>query len=289
MIEVANPGAKAKRMDPYFERPRGVLTVLADGFVLAWRVLPRAWQPCLLALVLYLLAGPIITALTGEDPNDLGLGTPSEAEAVVEGATAALLLGLYAVFSLFLLIWITAMLMGSMSLLAGGEIEPGARVAVSRVPAMFGAMLLAGLAVAAAAAMLGGLLGVLAGWRTDAAALAVIAAVAFLAMILMLGPGLAVLERVGPIRAMSRSVKLVMPYWARVAALLLIFLLINAGVALILGLLVTVLLHLIHPDTLTALLAHVINPLIGTAFLVVGAGLVCSLYWDLRARARAGG
>ncbi len=271
-------------MDSHFRKPRRLSTVLADGFRLAWRSLPGVWPACLLALVMYTVAGPVITALTGEDPNDLGFGMPSDAEALVEGATAAMLLGLYVALNLSLLLWITAIFIGGMSRLAGSDVPAGPGAALGRVPAMAGAALLYGLAVTAAAGLLGGLLGVLIGWQTDVAALAVVGVVAYLAMLLMLGPGLTVLERIGPIRAIVRSIRLVLPCWGRVAGLLLLVILLNVGMALVIGLIVTVLIHLVDPDRVAAILAWAVNPLLGTALLVVGAGLVCSLYWDLRAR-----
>jgi len=271
-------------MDEHFRQPRRLWTVLADGFRLAWRSLPGVWPACLLALVLYTLAGPVITALTGEDPHGLGFGTPSDAEALVEGATAAMLLGLYVVLNLSLLLWITAIFIGAMSRLAGVDVPAEPRAALGRLPAMLGAALLYGLAVVVTAGLLGGLLGMLIGWQTDLAALAVIGVVAYLAMLLVLGPGLTVLERAGPIQATVRSVRLVLPCWARVAGLLVIVVLLNIAVALILGLIVTVLIHLVDPDRVATTLAWAVNPILATAFLVVGAGLVCSLYWDLRAR-----
>lgn len=271
-------------MDAHYRQPRRLSTVLADGFRLAWRSLPRAWPACLLALGLYMVAGPVLTALTGEDPNDLGLGSPPDAEALVDGATAAMLLALYVALNLTLLLWITAMLIGEMSRLAGFQARSGPRAALGRVPAMLGAVLIYGLAVAVAAGLLGGVLGVVIGWQTDVAALAVVGVVAYLAMVLVLGPGLTVLEQLGPIQAMGRSVRLVLPRWVRVGGLLVLVVLLNVGVALVIGLIVTVLIHLVDPDRVTAILAWWVNPALGTAFLVVGAGLVCSLYWDLRAR-----
>ncbi|MGD8976593.1 MAG: hypothetical protein PVG91_03250 [Gammaproteobacteria bacterium] len=271
-------------MDSHFRKPRRLWTVLADGFRLAWRSLPEVWPACLLALALYAVAGPVITALTGEDPNDLGFGTPSDAEALVEGATAATLLGVYVALNVSLLLWITASFMGAMSRLAGIDVPAGPRAALGRVPAMLGAALLYGLAVVVAAGLLGGLLGVLIGWQTDFAALAVVGVVAYLAMLLVLAPGLTVLERAGPLQATVRSVRLVLPCWARVAGLLVLVVLLNVGVALVIGLIVTVLIHLVDPDRVATILAWAVNPVLATAFLVVGAGLVCSLYWDLRAR-----
>ncbi|MGB5622518.1 MAG: hypothetical protein WBN65_08495, partial [Gammaproteobacteria bacterium] len=111
-------------MDPYFEQPRGVLTVLADGFRLAWRTLPGAAHVFLLTVALYMLAGPVIIALTGQDLRDPGLGASPETEALVDGATAALLLGVFTLLNLFLLLWIMAILIGHMSLLAGAGAGP---------------------------------------------------------------------------------------------------------------------------------------------------------------------
>lgn len=277
-MSTVDPGPMSAR----FAQPRGILAVFTDGVRLAWLSLPATWPACVLGVVLYALAGPIITALTGEDPNDLGLGSPSDTEAVVEGATAAMLLGLYVALSLFLFLWINAIFLGAMSRLAG--IGAGAGAALTRVPAMLGAALLFGFGVAVAAGLLGGLLGALVGWQTDAAALAVVGVAAFLAMLMMLGPGLAVLESAGPLRAVHRSVQLVLPRWVRVAGFMLLVLLINVGIALILGLAVTVLIHLVNPNSVATVLAWVVNPLLGAVFLIVGAGLACSLYGDLRTR-----
>ena len=124
--------------------------------------------------------------------------------------------------------------------------------------------------------------------EVDAAALAVVGVAAFLAMLMMLGPGLAVLESAGPVRAVHRSVQLVLPRWVRVAGLMLLVLVINVGIALILGLVVTVLIHLVNPNSVATFLAWVVNPLLGVVFLIVGAGLVCSLYADLRTREAEG-
>lgn len=277
-------------MDPYFEQPRGVLTVLADGFRLAWRTLRDAWYTFLLTVVLYMLAGPLIIALTGQDLRDLGLVASPETEALVDGATAALLLGVFTLLNLFLLLWIVAILIGHMSLLAGAGPEDATRAmtAVRRVPAMLGASLVFGAAVVAVALLSAWLLGGVLGRQTELAA-AIVVLVAVLVMFLWLAPGLAVLERLGPIRAHWRSARLVLSGWSRVLGLMALIVGLNIALTLTLGLIVTVLFYLITPDTLSALLAWAVNPLLGAALVLVGTGMICSLYWDLRARERAGG
>lgn len=278
-------------MDPYFEQPRGVLTVLADGFRLAWRTLRDAWYTFLLTVVLYMLAGPLIIALTGQDLRDLGLVASPETEALVDGATAALLLGVFTLLNLFLLLWIVAILIGHMSLLAGAGPEDATRAmtAVRRVPAMLGASLVFGAAVVAVALLSAWLLGGVLGRQTELAAAAIVVLVAVLVMFLWLAPGLAVLERLGPIRAHWRSARLVLSGWSRVLGLMALIVGLNIALTLTLGLIVTVLFYLITPDTLSALLAWAVNPLLGAALVLVGTGMICSLYWDLRARERAGG
>lgn len=273
-------------MDPYFEQPRGVLTVLADGFRLAWRTLRGAWYVFLLTVVLYLLAGPIIIALTGQDLRDLGLGASPETEALVDGATAALLLGVFTLLNLFLLLWIVAILIGHMSLLAGAGPEDATRAmtAVRRVPAMLGASLVFGAAVVAVALLSAWLLGGVLGRQTELAAAAIVVLVAVLVMFLWLAPGLAVLERLGPIRAHWRSATLVLSGWSRVLGLMALIVGLNIALTLTLGLIVTVLFYLITPATLSAVLAWAVNPLLGAALVLVGTGMICSLYWDLRAR-----
>jgi len=277
-------------VDPYFEQPRGVLTVLADGFRLAWRTLRDAWYTFLLTVVLYMLAGPLIIALTGQDLRDLGLVASPETEALVDGATAALLLGVFTLLNLFLLLWIVAILIGHMSLLAGAGPEDATRAmtAVRRVPAMLGASLVFGAAVVAVALLSAWLLGGVLGRQTELAA-AIVVLVAVLVMFLWLAPGLAVLERLGPIRAHWRSARLVLSGWSRVLGLMALIVGLNIALTLTLGLIVTVLFYLITPDTLSALLAWAVNPLLGAALVLVGTGMICSLYWDLRARERAGG
>ncbi len=81
--------------DPYFDQPRGVMTVIVDGFRLALRALSGAWGPVLITVLIYLLIGPTMRALTGIDPYDLGFGVPEQTVPLVSEPTAAVALGLY--------------------------------------------------------------------------------------------------------------------------------------------------------------------------------------------------
>ncbi|MGB5211391.1 MAG: hypothetical protein WBN31_05660 [Gammaproteobacteria bacterium] len=280
--------------DPYFDQPRGVMTVIVDGFRLALRALSGAWGPVLITVLIYLLIGPTMRALTGIDPYDLGFGVPEQTVPLVSEPTAAVALGLYGLVNILLLMWVFALLLQHMQRAArpgdASTQDPVSPIgALRRVPAMIGASLLVAFILVLSMALMARAFVALDGMLALVLMLLAVTIGGILTLILMLGPALPVLENTGPIASLSRSTRLVWPCWLRISWLFLLVVLLNIAVTLVLGLAVTLLIQLLHPETLSGILGWILNPLFGVGYMLFGAGLTVSLYYDLLARGAASG
>jgi hypothetical protein len=281
-----NAGRPMKGPDPSFGQPRSAMTVIADGLRLPLHALPGAWLPILLTVIIYFLIGPVMKALTGIDPFDLGFGVPVPTELMVAESSAQILAGLYALLNMLLLLWVFAMLLQYLQQAAscGDQLPLSPGAALRRVPAMVGASMLFGLTLVITVALMTSAFVALDGQFALVLMLAVLLIGSLLTLVLMLGPALPALENTGPIASLTRSAKLVWPHWLFVSWVLFLVFLLNIALTLVLGLVIMLLVQLIHAGTLSALLGWVINPVLGVFYLLFTAGLTVSLYYDLLAR-----
>ena len=273
-------------VDPYFDQPRSAMTVIADSLRLPMRALPGAWFPVLLTLIIYLSIGPVMKALTGIDPYDLGFGMPVQIEPLVDESSAEILVGLYALTYILLLLWAFAMLLQHLQQAASSEdrVPLSPTAGLRRVPAMVGASILFGLTLVITVALMASSFVELDRQFALVMMLAVLLIAGLLTTIFILGPALPALEETGPIASLTRSAKLVWPHWLRVSWVLFLVFLLNIALTLVLGLVIMLMVQLAHAETLSALLGWIVNPALGVFYLLFSAGLTVSLYYDLLAR-----
>ena len=249
-------------------RPLGIGEILDAGI----KLFLRHWRPLVLSVVGLILPVQILSALVTASvaPEQFDLTTSESG--VEEGEEAEFLIGqgIIALLSVISVLLATAVCFKAVADAYLG-VEPdwrrSLRFAVRRLGGLFGVAIVGGLLVA-----LGTLALVVPGiWLFVAYSVAV--------------PAL-LLERIGPIRALRRSFRLVRGRWWPTAGVLLIgYLLIGILGALVTGVIMLVPTVVAEDNTLAGALGAVVGGTVGSVLTTpYSAAVVALLYFDLRVR-----